>query len=55
LAGHLIINVLGHPKKKYLWILSRTKEMDEAVYEAILSLLRDKQYDTSKPIKTIQQ
>jgi apolipoprotein D and lipocalin family protein len=47
--------VIGHPKRKYLWILSRTKEMDGAVYEAILSHLRDKQYNTSKLIKTIQQ
>lgn len=47
--------VIGHPKRKYLWILSRTKEMDEAMYEGILSLLRDKQYDTSKLIKTVQQ
>ena len=47
--------VIGHPKRKYLWILSRTKEMDEGIYEGILSLLRDKQYDTSKLIKTIQQ
>jgi apolipoprotein D and lipocalin family protein len=47
--------VIGHPKRKYLWILSRTKEMDEAVYEGILSLLCDKQYDTSKLIKTVQR
>jgi apolipoprotein D and lipocalin family protein len=47
--------VIGHPKRKYLWILSRTKEMDEGVYEGILSLLRDRQYDTSKLVKTLQQ
>jgi apolipoprotein D and lipocalin family protein len=47
--------VVGHPKRNYLWILSRTKEMDEGVYEGILSLLRDKQYDTSKLIKTLQE
>jgi apolipoprotein D and lipocalin family protein len=47
--------VIGHPKRKYLWILSRTKEMDEGVYEGILSFLCDKQYDTSKLIKTVQQ
>jgi hypothetical protein len=29
--------------------------MDEGVYEGILSLLRDKQYDTSKLIKTLQE
>ena len=46
--------VIGHPKRKYLWILSRTKEVDEAVYEGILSRLRDKHYDTSRLIKTVQ-
>lgn len=47
--------VIGHPKRKYLWILSRNKEIDEPVYEGILSRLRDNQYDTSKLIKTVQQ
>jgi apolipoprotein D and lipocalin family protein len=47
--------VVGHPKRKYLWILSRTKTMERSVYEAILSRLKDKQYDTSKLIKTSQQ
>ena len=47
--------VVGHPKRKYLWILSRTKTMEEKVYKAILSRLKDKQYDTSKLIKTLQQ
>jgi apolipoprotein D and lipocalin family protein len=44
--------VIGHPKRKYLWILSRSREMKEEVYEAILSRLRDKQYDTSRLLKT---
>jgi apolipoprotein D and lipocalin family protein len=47
--------VIGHPKRKYLWILSRTREMKEEVYEAILSGLRDQQYDTSRLLKTPQQ
>ena len=47
--------VVGHPKRKYLWILSRTKTMERNVYEAILSRLKDKQYDTSKLIQTSQQ
>ena len=47
--------VIGHPKRKYLWILSRTKEMDREVYEGILSRLRDKQYDTSKLMRTLQK
>jgi apolipoprotein D and lipocalin family protein len=47
--------VIGHPKRKYLWILSRSKEMEGDVYKAILSRLREKQYDTSRLIKTLQQ
>ena len=46
--------VIGHPERKYLWILSRTKKMDEATYKAILHLLAEKGYDTSKLITTPQ-
>jgi apolipoprotein D and lipocalin family protein len=46
--------VVGHPKRKYLWILSRTKTIDEQVYKNILSRLQNKQYDTSKLMKTLQ-
>lgn len=46
--------VIGHPKRKYLWILSRTQVMDVAVYSAILSRLREQHYDISKLIKTRQ-
>ena len=46
--------VIGNPTRKYLWILSRTKEIEGELYEAILSRLRDKQYDTSRLIKTPQ-
>lgn len=47
--------VIGHPNRKYLWILSRTKEIEVEVYEAILSRLKEKQYDTSRLIKTPQR
>lgn len=47
--------VIGHPKREYLWILSRNREMGDDVYEAILSRLREKQYDTSRLTKTPQQ
>ncbi|MBM4145604.1 MAG: lipocalin family protein [Nitrospira sp.] len=47
--------VIGHPKRQYLWILSRSKEIKGEVYETILSRLKDKQYDTSKLIKTLQK
>lgn len=46
--------VVGHPTRKYLWILSRTPEMDEGLYDRILRKLRDQFYDVSKLIKTPQ-
>jgi len=47
--------VVGHPDRKYLWILSRTKKMDGALYEEILNRLRAEEYDTSKLIKSVQE
>lgn len=46
--------VVGHPSRKYLWILSRTRSMDAAKYEAILQRLRMQGYDTDKLEKTVQ-
>lgn len=46
--------VVGHPNRKYLWILSRTPEMDEVLYDQILKRLRDQFYDVSNLIKTPQ-
>ena len=47
--------VVGHPNRKYLWILSRTPDMDEEVYQAILTRLQKQKYDTTKLIKTDQK
>jgi apolipoprotein D and lipocalin family protein len=46
--------VVGHPTRKYLWILSRTPDMDEDVYQAILTRLEKQEYDTAKLIRTVQ-
>lgn len=47
--------VVGHPGRNYLWILSRTPSMDDALYNQILERLqKEKAYDTSKLIKTVQ-
>jgi apolipoprotein D and lipocalin family protein len=47
--------VVGHPGRHYLWILSRTPRMDEALYGAILERLSTKQaYDVTKLVKTAQ-
>ncbi|MBI5102929.1 MAG: lipocalin family protein [Nitrospirae bacterium] len=48
--------VIGHPHRKYLWILCRTKTMEHETYEGILKrLVEVHHYDTSKLIKTPQR
>jgi apolipoprotein D and lipocalin family protein len=46
--------VVGEPSRKYLWVLSRTPTMDEAVYQRILARLPQKGYDPAKLRKTAQ-
>lgn len=46
--------VVGHPKRKYLWVLSRSPEMARETYEGILKQLERQEYDTSKLIQTAQ-
>jgi apolipoprotein D and lipocalin family protein len=46
--------VVGEPKRKYLWILSRTPSMDDDVYQHILARLPDKGYDPDGLNRTIQ-
>jgi len=44
--------VVGHPNRKYLWILSRTPQMDDALYQRILENLEKQSYDVSRLIRT---
>jgi apolipoprotein D and lipocalin family protein len=46
--------VVGHPGRKYLWILSRTPFLEPAVYEGILGRLRSQGYDTHRLVRTLQ-
>jgi apolipoprotein D and lipocalin family protein len=46
--------LVGEPARKYLWILSRTPEMDEATYKEVLEEIRAAGYDPAKLIKTRQ-
>jgi apolipoprotein D and lipocalin family protein len=46
--------VVGHPGRNYLWILSRTPLMDDALYGRLLKSLEAKGYDTSYLIRTSQ-
>lgn len=46
--------VIGHPERKYLWILSRTPTLDEALYQRLLEELPAKGYDPQRLRRTLQ-
>jgi len=46
--------VVGEPSREYLWILSRTPVMQDAVYENILRQLAASSYDPGKLVRTPQ-
>jgi apolipoprotein D and lipocalin family protein len=47
--------VVGHPDRKYLWVLSRSPQMEAATYERILERLEKKHsYDTKRLVRTLQ-
>lgn len=47
--------VVGNPDRKYLWILSRTPEMDDAVYQKILRKVEKMGYNPNKLAKASQK
>jgi apolipoprotein D and lipocalin family protein len=46
--------VVGHPARKYLWILSRKPAMNDVLYGRLLETLSTKGYDVSRLVKTSQ-
>ncbi|NLV72498.1 MAG: lipocalin family protein [Actinobacteria bacterium] len=46
--------VVGHPKRDYLWILNRSPQMDDALYNRLLELIADKGYDLAGITRTLQ-
>jgi apolipoprotein D and lipocalin family protein len=46
--------VVSNPNRKYLWILSRTPKMDEALYARIVEGLRERGFDLSLLKRTEQ-
>jgi apolipoprotein D and lipocalin family protein len=46
--------LIGHPARKYLWILSRESFMPTDTYKQILEIIREKGYDLKKLQKTPQ-
>lgn len=54
LADDYSYAVVGHPNRKYLWILSRTPKMDEDTYLKILACIKAKGFDITKIQRTQQ-
>ncbi|MHA6195817.1 lipocalin family protein [Pseudomonas wadenswilerensis] len=40
------VALVGHPERKYLWLLSREREIDSAGREALLKIAHERGYDT---------
>jgi apolipoprotein D and lipocalin family protein len=47
--------VIGHPSRRYGWILSRTRELPDDVYSRILQRLQGQGYDPAKFVKVPQR
>ncbi|MGI9532248.1 lipocalin family protein [Lutimonas sp.] len=54
LADDYSFAVVGHPDRDYLWILSRTPEMDAKIYAEVVNRIQEKKFDVSKLKKTVQ-
>ncbi len=48
-------SIVGTPNRKYLWILSRTPQMDDNLYSQLIEYAKSKGFDTNKLIKTFQK
>ncbi len=44
--------VVGTPNRKYLWILSRTPQMDDKLFSQLIESAKSKGFDVNKLIKT---
>lgn len=47
-------SVVGTPDRKYLWILSRTPQMNDKLYSQLIEYAKSKGFDVNKVIKTLQ-
>ncbi len=55
LGNNYDYSVVGAPNRKYLWILSRTPQMDDNLYSQIIEYVKSKGFDANKLIKTLQK
>jgi apolipoprotein D and lipocalin family protein len=47
--------VVGHPNRKYLWILGRKPQMDSMTYNHLVLVAASKDFDIRKLVKTVQE
>ena len=55
LGNNYDYSVVGTPNRKYLWILSRTPQMNDNLYSQIIEYVKSKGFDANKLIKTFQK
>src|SRR5262245_12899625 len=54
LAGDFSYAMIGDPDGSRLWILSRTRQMDEQTYQRLVARASERGYETSKLIRVVQ-
>ena len=54
LSGDFRYAMIGDPDGSKLWILSRTRQMDEQTYQRLVARAGERGFDTSKLIRTVQ-
>jgi apolipoprotein D and lipocalin family protein len=54
LAPDYSYSVVGTPDRKYLWILSRLPQMDDAIYQRIVERTAAKGFDVTRLVRTRQ-
>jgi len=46
--------LVGEPSRKYLWILARTKTLDDSIYSELIRIAKERGFDTDKLMKVKQ-
>ena len=46
--------VVGHPNRNYLWILSRSRKMEDSLYHDLMDRIKNHRYDISLIVRTPQ-
>jgi apolipoprotein D and lipocalin family protein len=54
LAGDFSYAMIGDPGGSQLWILSRTRKMDDGLYQRLVARAAERGYDTAKLVRPIQ-